>query len=169
MTNIVPAPTRERHAPVEVVLNNDQLNRAMREGRRRQRFSSNRPDTYGFTGDGYRIHQQGCLGEIAVALWRHSSWLGFSADFKGIQADVDGLQVRTTDYRSGRLTLHPKDNRDQAFVLCRTHELPAVLIVGWVWGDEAMTPEHWGALPNHLDRPCYWVPNHALRDPRDLP
>jgi len=162
--------TRARAVPaIEVCLSRSESERAKREGRRRQEFSAHRADTHGFVGDGEIIHVQGCYGEIAVAALRGSSWVGFSPDFEELRSDVDGLQVRTTRYPTGKLLLHPKDPDDQRFVLCRTHLFPTVLVVGWVWGEEAKVKENWRrASPQDRREPCYWVPNESLRDPREL-
>jgi hypothetical protein len=149
-------------SPVAVLLDEADHEFALDAGRRRQgnAVAKEIPDRYGFEGNGLRIHQQGCLAELAVARWLGSEWVDFATDFKRLRSDVGGLQVRSTEVSYGRMLLHPGDPDDQAFILARTHREPTIYLVGWMFGKEAKRDEWWGELKP--GRPCYIVNNGAL-------
>jgi len=153
---------------IDVFLLDSDIELAKDAARRRQENAVNKgiPDRYGFKGNGLKIHEIGCISELAVARWLNSDWVDFSTSFKELTSDVGNLQVRATDFEYGRLFVHPKDNDDQPYVLVRTHKLPVVKLIGWMMGVEAKRKEWWQEL--RKGRPCFIVPNNQLRPMEEL-
>ena len=109
---------------------------------------------------GWDYHITGALGELAVAKSFGIFWSGSIDNF--LAADVGHLQVRATPGDRNRLTLHPKDGDGQRWILV-TGRPPQYTIHGWVFGHEGKRQEYWED-PTRKNRPCYFVPQHVLRD-----
>jgi len=131
-----------------------------------ENYRLERSHRYGFIGTGLDNHFHGCLGEKAVA--KHFG-IKLTADELG-KVDVDPYEVRATEYHSGRLVLHPGDRDHSPFVLARVHELPDVLLMGWIMGNRGKRKEWWGECQPEKpkDRPAFWVPNGELWNMADL-
>lgn len=148
-------------------LTNEEILEAEKIAIKRQIFSDGKnKDRYNFKGNGNKIHRMGCIAEIAVAKWLGAEWTGFSEDFKNLKYDVGRLQVRSTDFKFGRLFLHPKDHDDQIYVLVRIHQLPNIQIIGWILGEDAKNIQYWKELKP--GRPCFVVPTNKLSLMKDL-
>jgi hypothetical protein len=117
-------------------------------------------------GIGADMHIMGAIGEAAVAQHYGIEWKPM--EFGGV--DVGRFEVRATDYKLGRLVLHPGDRADCPYILARLNKLPVVVLVGWMLGRDGMAAEWWGECnperPNK--RPAFWVPNDRLRDMEEL-
>lgn len=81
----------------------------------------------------------GAVGEMAVAKLL-DRYPGFTVGtYK--QADVAGVQVRATEYKSGHLIIRPNDADQDVFILvCGVKNRPEMVeVVGWCTGKEAKT------------------------------
>jgi hypothetical protein len=117
-------------------------------------------------GIGADMHIMGAIGEAAVAQHYGIEWKPM--EFRRV--DVGGFEVRSTDYKLGRLVLHEGDRIGCPYILARLHKLPVVVLVGWLAGEDGMRKDWWGecnpARPN--GRPAFWVPNAELHDMEEL-
>lgn len=104
----------------------------------------------------------GALGELAVAKALGTYWAPSVRDRDKRRGDVDGLQVRATWRRDGRLVIRPDDADDQPFVLV-VGEPPDLSIVGWIYPRDARAHSEWRAAPNG-GPPATMVPGAALFD-----
>jgi hypothetical protein len=101
-------------------------------------------------GIGADMHIMGAIGEAAVAQHYGIEWKPM--EFRRV--DVGGFEVRSTDYKLGRLVLHEGDRIGCPYILARLHKLPVVVLVGWLAGedgdeeegDEWVLPPEWRAL-----------------------
>jgi hypothetical protein len=75
--------------------------------------------------------------------------------------DVGPHQIRHTPHPDGRLTLHPEDNDNEAFILV-VGRAPAFELIGWCLGHEGKLPDHWED-PTGAGRPAYYIPRKRLR------
>lgn len=74
--------------------------------------------------------------------------------------DIPGVaEVRSTNHATGRLLVNPGDDPQRPYVLVRTHELPVLIIVGWMPGHMAQNPKYWC---DWLRRPAFLVDNTDL-------
>jgi hypothetical protein len=155
-----------------VQLDANELAHCQDVGRRRQLWSAGVKDAHGFKGNGKAIHEDGAIAEYAVAEWLGEKWVEFAPHYKNLVADVGTwYQVRSTRYREGNLLIHPRDPNDQVFILVRLHRLPAVELVGWIWGRAGKKAKYWEdgrKFPAFQGRACYRIPAADLREMREL-
>lgn len=78
---------------------------------------------------------------------------------------IDGTEVRSTRYATGKLLIRPEDYEERAFVLV-TGMVPHFVIRGWKRCCESRRDEWW--WPSAPERPCWAVPQEELRDIRTL-
>ncbi len=117
------------------------------------------PDKHGYDGDGWSIHIEGAIGELAIATALGRPWDATINTFKS-QPDVGRAEVRTRSKSYYELIVRPDDRDDSPYILV-TGKAPHYQVVGWCWGHEAKKPEYWRT---HGDRPgAYFVPHAALR------
>jgi hypothetical protein len=115
------------------------------------------PDRHGFTGDGWKVHVEGALGELAVAKALNRFWNGSVNTFKG--GDLGRLQVRTRSRHDYDLIVRDSDADDEYFMLV-TGQCPSYQVHGYIKGADAKQPQ-W--LQTHGDRPAAWfIPKDAL-------
>lgn len=69
--------------------------------------------------------------------------------------------MRSTDYRSGHLLVHPRDDDHDLFILVVVNGRN-LEIKGWMTGSEAKDKKYWGDKFKNR-RPAYWVPQRDLR------
>lgn len=110
--------------------------------------------------DSWTVDIEGAGAEMAVAKYRNVFWMGSIGKFKK-EADVSGMEVRSTTLEHGSLIIREGDNDDARFVLV-VGKLPYKKIVGWIYGREAKQSK-WLRAPNSRE-PAYFVPQNALRD-----
>lgn len=107
----------------------------------------------------WQMHITGAIGEFVLAkalnVFPHNL-------FRRGAVDVDGWQVRTTEYLNGHLPIKKdRDNDNDRFVLIVGKDRDYT-VVGWVYAHEGKKPEFWrGDLPG---RPAYFVPQSILRE-----
>lgn len=129
---------------------------------RRLRLGTGDAHRWGYDGsDNWTAHIEAVGAELAVARVCDRYWFDDHApDYDG---DVgDGLQVRHTTRRDGRLILHPSDRDDHEFWLVRG-QLPAFDVVGSILGRDGKRPAHW--TDPGTGRPAFFVPEAALAAP----
>lgn len=117
------------------------------------------PDRHGYQGDGWGIHIEGALGELALAKYLGKYWDGSVNTFKR-QGDVGQIQVRTRSRDDFELLVRPDDRDEDIFVLV-VGQAPRYRVVGWIRGSEAKRPEWqqtYGQRP-----PAYFVPQASLK------
>jgi len=128
------------------------------------------------TGRGIERHIEGCVGELAFALWSGLAWDGALFDLSEWQRwrmqghDVSGFEVRATKHPSGRLIVHPSDKDGAVFVLARILSSDAAVrggeveLVGWLFAAEV---KRWGSWEDvGHSRPCFYAPTRRLRPMR---
>ena len=157
---------------MKLVLTEDQYAKAEEIGRQRQQaaLDKKRPSAHGYDESApLKVHIQGASAELGVSLITGKEWHAYLEDLGGERKppDVgDGLQVRSTDYRSGHLLVHPSDNDQDVFILVvvsgRNLE-----IKGWMTGGEAKDEKYWGDKFRN-GRPAYWVPQRDLKPFKSL-
>jgi hypothetical protein len=76
----------------------------------------------------------------------------------------NGTEIRGTMHADGCLILHDRDHDDRPYVLV-TGRPPEFIVRGWLYGREGKQPAYWRA---DWRRPCYAVPQAALRPIEDL-
>jgi hypothetical protein len=108
-----------------------------------------------------------CLAEMAVAKHFDHFWCGAIGDYSAADAGPV-FQVRSTEWASGRLILHPEDHDDAPYVLARVRQ-NKVTLVGWVYGYEGKQQEYWSAPQAHPNRLAFFVPNDVLHDMVEIP
>lgn len=106
---------------------------------------------------GWGAHIEGACGEYAVAKALGVFWNGALGDLRA--DDVGQLQVRATPRADGCLLLHDTDPDDRAFVLV-TGALGEYVVRGWVSAADGKQRRYWR---DTTGRPCYFVPQSALR------
>jgi len=117
-----------------------------------------RTDRHGFSGDGWGVHIEGALGEIAAAKALNVYWDGSVNTFKA--DDLTGIQVRTRSKPDYELIIRPEDSEESVWVLV-TGKYGTYTVRGWIRGKDAKRQE-W--LANHGNRPpAYFVPTDALK------
>lgn len=130
------------------------MTRNMRDGRR---------ERYGAAGtEGpFERHLFGCYGEMAVAKRFNLFWAGTFGDFDAV--DVGGkVQVRATARPDRRLILHDDDDDAHPFVLALAHDLPNIVLRGWLFARDGKRKEFWDDPQG--GRPAFFVPQSALLD-----
>lgn len=107
----------------------------------------------------------GAEGELAVSKalgipW-DGKWLPVSIwdSWKIDGHDVGGLEVRTTNYQTGRLILQKRD-KDYSPYLLVISSRPSFRLAGWVLGHEGKQDRYWAT---HVPRPCFMVPQNELK------
>ena len=150
-------------APIEVILTPAELMMAATSGALRQAESmlSGRKEAHGApdTDDALWKHVLGACGEIAIARVLSRYWGGDVNTFK--KADIGKrVQIRMRSRHDRELLVRPDDDPNMAYVHV-TGTPTQMLVHGWCWGWEAMTPEY---LKPHGGRPeAYFVPTTVLR------
>lgn len=150
-------------------------------GERRQalRVTRGRDEPEYRDGGGTHVkrNQIGAVAEYALAkaLGVLADWCdtkSFSLNHKAIPCDVGlNIHVRATDYRTGRLVLHPYDPTGGVFVLAVTSvKNHTVDFRGWDYAYNIKVPEYWDDYSNGFrNRPAYCVPQGMLNAMEDLP
>ena len=96
--------------------------------------------------------------EIAAARATGRRWQ--DTDTPDHNGDIgEGIQVRHTQYQTGRLLIHPDDCDDHQFILV-TGAYPDYTVAGWTTGRQAKQDEFWQELQR--GRPCFAVPQRCL-------
>jgi hypothetical protein len=150
---------------MQVTLNSHEVGAAVRVGALRhwEAVRGGMADRHGFDGDGWGVHIEGALGEIAAAKALNIYWDGSVNTFKA--DDLAGIQVRTRSRADYELIVRPGDDDGAAWVLV-TGKHGKYDVRGWIKGDDAKRDE-W--LAAHGNRPAaYFVPHAALKPIEEL-
>lgn len=146
----------------KVVLTKSEMFMAALTGVQRQieSVADGRKDKHGYDGqDGWGIHIEGAMAEIAVAKALNRYWDAGVNTFKA--GDVGNIQVRHTKLAGGRLIVREGDTSEDVFVLV-TGTSPAYSVLGWIRGMDAKKEEYWQAPAG---RPgAYFVPQSHLHN-----
>ena len=119
-----------------------------------------------------RADFEGAIGEWAVAkaldlewdgeFFEHGDWEVWRTEGH----DVEGLEVRTTMYRFGRLIVQPSNKDDVPYVLVTLAEdYREAHLRGWSWGRDVKQPKHWQEF---WARPTYAMAQSDLQPIEDL-
>jgi len=104
-------------------------------------------------------HILGAAGELAVAKLANVYWNGDVGDFAA--TDAGPHDVRTSEWLTARLCLHPTDKPRRVYILV-VGKPPGLWVVGWLYGFDAMVPRYWGN-PTGNNRPeAFWIPQADL-------
>jgi len=129
------------------------------------------PDAHGLTksGEGWKLHAAGALGEMAVAKLLDLYWAAPINNYKG--ADLgDKIQVKTRQFREYDLLFRKNDSISEYYVLAllwdkwlatpKYKEDWTVFVVGWKYGEYCVRDEWYKDYGN---RPSEWfVPQNVL-------
>ena len=150
-----------------IKLNYLEVHLASQIGMMRQEISLQKglKDSHGFDGEnGWSIHIEGAGGEMAVAKYANTYWMGSVNTFKKIN-DVGKVEVRTRSRDYYDLLIRNDDKNEDVFVLV-VGKIPDFKIVGWLKGKDAKKPE-W--LKTYANREAaYFVPQSELNSPESL-
>lgn len=125
-----------------------------------ENLRAGRRDAHGFSGDGWGLHVDGALAEMAAAKASDRYWEAVvSGDPRRIAGDVGLVQVRSTRRVNGSLIVHPTDPDEATFVLV-VGTAPSYRVVGSILGREAKDSRWWRT---DTGRPAYFVPQEVLR------
>jgi len=116
--------------------------------------------------DREKTHKMGCRAELAFAKLLGLKWNDFCFETRK-QGDVGGVEVRCTDYPTGRLLICPRDLDSRPYMLVRAHRRPEYKFIGWMYGKDGKRSE-WERDKGHAISSVYFIPNEALRDPYEL-
>lgn len=105
-------------------------------------------------------HINGAIYEMAVAKHYKLFWAG---GLKTGDDDVQGLEVRGSQWQNAKLVLHPTDKDESPYILVVKLSAWKFKICGWVFAKEGKRQELW-ADPTGKQRPAYWVPQDQLKD-----
>ncbi len=122
-----------------------------------------RVDANGFAGDGWGVHVEGCLGEMAAAKALGVYWAGSLGALR--VPDIKGYQVRTAPRQGLSLIAHREDADDAKFLLV-VGTAPSYCLAGWILGRDAKRAEWWRDPVG--GRPAFFVPSSALRPMTEL-
>jgi hypothetical protein len=155
-----------KHVPVNLTWSEMWFGALVGVMRRIQDLKLERPDRYGADkhDDGWTHDIEAALGELALAKAMGVFWNGAIGNLKA--DDVGVLQVRTTRYDNGRLTIHPPDADDRAFVLI-TGRAPHFTLRGWMRACDAKQ-DKWWTDPTGGKRPAFFVPQSELHPIEDI-
>jgi hypothetical protein len=131
-------------------------------GRRRQAATGHLPDAHGLEPAQRLLrHQQGARAEKAVSVALGLPWVPEVDDYREIGGnDVGPYGVRATEYTTGGLILHPKDEDERVFILV-VARAPDFTLVGWLRGADGKRQEFWNDTKLRRS-PAYLVEQRLL-------
>ena len=145
-----------------IALTSQEVGYGVRVGGFRHYFAlqQNKKDSHGYDGEnGWQIHIEGALGEIAVAKFLNIYWDGSVNTWKANY--LKGIQVRTRSKNYYDLIVRDNDNDESTYILVIGTN-GSYNIVGWITGKSAKE-EKW--KKTHGDRPAaFFVPQSELND-----
>jgi hypothetical protein len=115
--------------------------------------------------DGFKVHIQGAMGEVAAAKGLGVYWPASCNSFKNPDLPPN-IQVRLRTKAEYDLILRDGDADDEIFVLI-TGSPPTFSLKGWCLGKEGKK-DKWKKDPNGRGA-AYWVPQTSLRPISELP
>lgn len=149
-----------------IKLTSQEIGYGVRVGGFRHYFAlqQNKKDAHGYDGEnGWQLHIEGALGEIATAKFLNIYWDGSVNTWKA--NDLKGIQVRTRSKNYYDLIVRDNDTNDSIYILT-TGKNGVYNIVGWINGENAKKQE-W--QKTYGDRPAaFFVPQSELNDMNTL-
>ena len=145
---------------IEVNLDSSQIYQAATVGIIRQTRNlkdKRRPRYEAGNQSDWQLHIEGCLSEFAVAKHLNIYWDGNIGSLSA--ADVGGLEVRSTKYKTGRLIIHPEDKDESKYILV-TGINGVYSIHGWMFGKDGKNPKYWDDPSK--GRAAYFIPQEDL-------
>lgn len=117
-------------------------------------------DKHGYSGDGWGIHIEGAMGELAVAKALNLYWDGSVDTFR--RADISpNIHVKTRSNPDYDLIVRMSDPNEGVFVLV-TGRCPVYEVRGWTTGKDAKRDEF---LQTYGGREAaYFVPQARLNE-----
>lgn len=119
-----------------------------------------RQHRHGFAGEGWDIHIEGALAELAFAKARAVFWDAVVRRPEDLDGDVGSAQIRSTKRPSGCLIVHKDDPDSAAFVLITQENPRTYSFRGWLRGRDAKQQRWWRT---DTGRPAFFVPQGYLR------
>lgn len=117
------------------------------------------------SADGWQLHIEGALGELAAAKALGVYWSGSVNTFKAVDIGVR-LQVRTRSKHTYDLIIRRSDSDDDLYLLV-TGSCPEYVVHGFIRGRDAKLRDDW--IARHGGREAAWfVPKAALHALDDL-
>ena len=104
----------------------------------------------------WQRHIEGALAECALAKYLNVFW----SKGKFNLPDVGEVDVRTTHYETGKLTLHKEDYDDRKYYLL-TGLNGKYIIRGWLFAKDGKKNEYW-LDPSGKQRWAYFIPQEKL-------
>lgn len=150
---------------MQITLNENELEKALEIAslRNQSQRSANRPDGK-VMASSIDADIMGAEGELAVSKALNLPWSGkwlpipLWDSWKHDGNDVGKIEVRTTNYKTGRLILHHSDKDNSPYLLVIANK-PEFRLAGWKWGKEGKNSSYWR---KNVPRPCYMVPQEKL-------
>ena len=126
-----------------------------------------REDQDGFEGDGWGVHIEGALAEMAAARAINRYWDASVNRFKDpTRGDVGPYEVRRRSRQDYDVLIRPRD-ADAKVHIAVFGSAPNFRVAGWLFGHEAKRDE-W--LKPHAGRkPAWFMPQSELRALETLP
>jgi hypothetical protein len=152
---------------MKLVLTVEQYAKAEEIGKKRQKaaLDKKRPSAHGYNESApHKVHIQGAAAELGISLITGEQWHAYLEDLGGERKPPDvgnNLQVRSTDYKSGHLLVHPGDADEDIFIFVIVNGRN-LEIKGWMTGAEAKAQKYWGDKARNK-RPAYWIPQPDLK------
>lgn len=144
----------------EVILSSAEIGTGVRIGglRQHQALIKGKKEAHGYNGkDGWQIHIEGALGEIAAAKYLGVYWDMSVNTWK--TEDLKGIHIRTRSEHNYDLIIRPNDTEDAIYVLV-TGRYGQYRVRGWIEGSQTKNPK-W--LQTHGGRnPAFFVPQKVL-------
>ncbi len=123
-----------------------------------ENLAKGRQDYHGADrSNGWQMHIEGALCEMAVAKARNIYWHG-KGQFRG--DDAGTIQVRGTTHPNGCLLLH-KDDADHDQFWLVTGRGSGYWVRGWMMGHQGKQEKYWDDPKG--GRACYFVPQEDLK------
>ena len=147
------------NCPVLIELSEQEVLHAISIGGKRQweALKKGLADKHGFEGDGWEVHIEGAMGELAVAKALNIYWDAGVNTFK--TPDLGPLYIRTRSQHHYDLLIREDDDNEAPWILA-TGRAGKYHIHGWIRGKDAKKPM-WSRT--HGNRPrAYFVPKSAL-------
>jgi hypothetical protein len=153
--------------PIFVILDEEEIGRAIREAHFRVSQSVGRKQNHGYDGDRLALDIPGAFGELVFCKATGREWRASVNTFKGPDAGRD-IQVRCAPCKAkfppdgfGNLIVRHDDDPEHRFVLVVGNP-PYFVVRGWIYGREAMQPQFLRADINNRE-PAWLVPCAELR------
>lgn len=155
-----------------ITLTQEELERAILVGIRRQRMSVKRKEK-GVANPGkhgYEMHLRGAVGELAVCKYLDVEWSASEGTYKA-EADIaPDIEVRCSSLSPPDLIMRQSDYPERRYVLTSTiglqghDDIDRLIIWGWAWGWECLRDDFLTTY-GYVNRPACWGVWGEILDP----